>query len=601
MKMTFIKSTALLLLVFLSFGSIAQKTLTFSPTDKYITYTVRKAIENISETSIKLVFKKGIYRFSPEYAIGKYSYITNHGNGYKRIAFLLERFKEIEIDGQGSEFIFHGQIAPFQIRNAEKIDIKNLTIDWDIPFCFQGEVVAVNAQEGWRELKPFTKGYSWEVKKGRLTFPNIGGFHFTELGSALAFDAKNKRVAHGEWDMSSRPEKVVKLANGNLKIYEKLKHYPAIGTVQNHKGPHEENRYAPAFQVLNSKNIIFNNITIHHALGMGFLCERSEDIQIKNSGVYVRKDSDRLVSSIADATHFANCKGEILIENSEFKHMLDDGTNVHGTYVMVDKIINANTVRIALQHFEQMGFEFAGTGDKIWFIKNPSPSRIAENTVTKVEVLNEQYTDLTFKNPLDKDLKEGDILENKTWNPEFTMRGCTIKDHRARNIIVKTPKKIVIENNNLSSMMSSILLRGETFHWFESGAVNDVLIQNNIFNYCAYSGAPHSVLRITPRLGKTFNKTETYDSNIRFINNTINTFDNNIVWADRVKGLIIQGNTITKTNTAIALHPKSPVFELINCTEVNINNNQYKGGSKNVVKADAATKKTLKVTANKGF
>ena len=30
-------------------------------------------------------------------------------------------------------------------------------------------------------------------------------------------------------------------------------------------------------------------------------------------------------------------------------------------------------------------------------------------------------------------------------------------------------------------MMSAILLRGETRFWFESGAVEDVLIQNNIF------------------------------------------------------------------------------------------------------------------------
>ncbi len=582
-------------------SSIAQKTIHFSPLDKDITPIIRKAIEETKDKKIKLVFEKGTYHFTPNYATGKYSYITNHGNGYKKIAFLLERFQEVEIDGKGSEFIFHGQMAPFQIKNAEKINIQNLTIDWDIPFCFQGEVIATNSKEGWRELKPYTKGYSWNVKKGRLTFPNIGGFHFSQLGSVLNFDKKSKRVAHGAWDNSSQPEKVIQLPNGNLKIYEKLKHYPAIGTIQNHKGPHGENRYAPAFQILNSKNINFENITIHHALGMGFLCERSEDIQIKNCKVIVREGSDRVVSSIADATHFANCKGNILIENSEFRHMLDDGTNVHGTYVAVDQIIDTNTVRVALQHFEQMGFEFAGVNDEIWFIKNPNPSRIAENTVTKVVTVNDKYIDLTFKSSIIKGLKKGDILENKTWNPEFTMRGCTIKDHRARNIIIKTPKKIVIENNDLSSMMSSILLRGETFHWFESGAVKDVLIQNNTFNHCAYSGSPHSILRVTPRLGKTFNQTESYDSNIRFINNIINTFDNSIIWADRVKGLVIKGNTITKTNTAKAIHPKSPVFELINCSDVAIKDNTYNGNSKNIIKADTISNKTLKVKANKGF
>ena len=50
---------------------------------------------------------------------------------------------------------------------------------------------------------------------------------------------------------------------------------------------------------------------------------------------------------------------------------------------------------------------------------------------------------------------------------------------------LKTPGKIVIEDNDFSSHMSSIFFRGEMFHWYESGAVEDVLIRNNRFDYCA--------------------------------------------------------------------------------------------------------------------
>ena len=582
-------------------GASSQELITFEPQAGDMTSAVRKAIEGLSEKQVKLVFAKGRYAFFPDYALEHYSTVTNHGNGLKKVIFRFMDFDSVEIEGNGAEFIFHGQIAPFQFENCGAIKVNNLTLDWDIPFAFQGEVIAVNEKEEWRDIKPFRDGFSWELKGGRILFPNIDGFSFDHMGSTLPFDSEQKRVSHGSWDITSNPRYVEELANGNLRFHEPLKYYPPIGSILHSKGEHAKNRYAPAFQVKESQNINFEDVIIHHALGMGFLFERSENIIISKCVIYVRKGSDRVVSTIADATHFANCKGNILIENCEFRHMLDDGTNVHGTYVAIDEVIDKHTIRVGLMHFEQPGFKFADKGDEVWFIQNPDPSRGATNEVFEVKYINEKFSELTFKNAIPKDLKKGDIVENKTWNPIFTMRGCTIKDHRARNVIIKTPKKIVIENNDFSSMMSSILLRGETFFWYESGAVNDVVIRNNTFKYVAYSGSPHAVLTITPRLAITFDKTILYDSNILFEYNTIENFDSAIIWADRVNGLTIRKNTIKRTNDAKALYPERPQFELVNSKNVIIEKNSYEGSPVKFIEADETSRATLKLRKNKGF
>lgn len=597
-----ISRSMLSFLFLISVGMQATEIINIKHSDKDMTSTVRKAIEGATGKDIKLVFEKGTYLFLADYAMDKYCFITNHGNGFKKIIFSFEGFNSVEIDGNDSEFIFNGQVAPFQFDNCKKVDVKNFTIDWDIPFSFQGEVLEVNEKEGWRDIKPFTDGFSWELKNGVIRFPNSNHFHFSELGSTLSFDKETKAVAHGAWDMSSRPRWVEARPNGVLRIHEPLKKYPIVGSITHSKGPHEQNRYAPAFQVTNSSNAVFNKVVVHHALGMGFLFERTSDISILKSGVYLREGTDRVVSSIADATHFANCKGEILIENCRFENMLDDGTNVHGTYVKVDEVIDEHTIRVGLGHFEQMGFEFAGVNDEVWFIHNPSPKRGSVNVVSKVTYVNDKFTELTFKNKIPEQLVEGDILENKTWNPVFTMRANVIKNHRARNIIIKTPKKIVIEDNELSSMMSSILFRGETFFWYESGAVEDVLIRNNNFNYVAYSGAEHAVMYVTPRLAKTFDVTETYDKNIRFENNTIRTFDSRIIIADRVDGLKITGNKIIQDKSqGKALYPDAPIFDLINCNNVEISNNTYEGVTKNAILADEKSSRNLKIKGNKGF
>ena len=218
-----------------------------------------------------------------------------------------------------------------------------------------------------------------------------------------------------------------------------------------------------------------------------------------------------------------------------------------------------------------------------------------------MKVINDEFIEIGFDAPLPKDLKSGDILENKTWNPSFTMRGCTIKNHRARNVVLKTPLKTIIEDNFFSSMMSSIFFRGESFFWYESGAVNDVLIQNNTFEYCAYSGMEHAVLNITPRLGDTFDPSFTYDRNISFVNNTIRTFGNRIVSADRVDGLTIKNNNIVQTNDFPELYPNAPLVELNHCHNIFVEGNNYKGNCKTGIKADEQSSKTLSVKRNVGF
>ena len=569
------------------------------------TLALREIFENISDKEVKLVFEKGVYEFRPDYAFEKYCYITNHNNGLKSIIFPFENFTSVEIEGNGAEFVFHGQVMPFLFSNCKKVSVTNLTIDWAIPFTFQGEFIQANAEEGWYDLKPFNEGFSWKIENGQLKFPNINGFNFSKSGSTLEFEQNPKKVAHGVHDYYTKPIKVEKLENGNLRFYEKLRHYPEKGNVLHMKGPMNENRYAPAFQVISSSNISFDKVNIHHALGMGFLFERSSDISIINSGIFVKKDSKRVVSIIADATHFCNCKGDILVQNCLFENMLDDGTNVHGTYVEIEEVIDSKTIRFKLKHFQQTGFEFAGEGDKLCFVNYTDFERKFENEVISVKKINSRYSEIKFKNELSQNIKKGDLIENLTWNPTFTMRNCTIQNHRARGIVLKTPKKILIEKNYFSSMMAAILFRAEGFFWFESGAVNDVVIRENEFKNCVYSGSQQAVLYVTPRFSRKLTFTKIIDKNIRFENNKINTFGNRIVWAYRVENLTIKNNEIVQNNSLPQLFPNAPVFDLKNCKNVNLIKNTYSSAQsknkENIINADETTLKTLTRKGNKGF
>ena len=121
-------------------------------------------LENIpADNPVKLVFPEGTYHFWPEFAAGKYHCITNHDNGYRHFAFPLTGRRNIEIDGGGSEFIFHGRIIPFLIEDSHGVTLRNFTVDWEIPFTLEGKVTAADPERQRIEIEiPDEFGHAFE-------------------------------------------------------------------------------------------------------------------------------------------------------------------------------------------------------------------------------------------------------------------------------------------------------------------------------------------------------------------------------------------------------------------------------------------------------
>ncbi len=324
---------SLSLLAFCQFTLMASEDVAvihLSPSDGDVTTEIRNKLESVTSPNVKIIFEKGSYYLAPDFAFERYCAITNHGNGSKKIAFHFDGLESLAIEGNGAELIFHGQMFPFLFEGCSNVTVSDLVIDWDIPFTHVAEVVAVNEKEGWREVRPLTDGFSWEFKGGEIRYPNVDGFNYKYLGSTLPFDKETKRVVVGAVDTHSNPTKIEKHKDGIFRIYEKARYYPPVGSLLSSKGNREDDRYAPAFDFKECHNVNLNGVTVHHALGMAYLFERTEDITLRDCNVKLREGSPRVISSTADASHFANCRGQILLDGCTLENMLDDGNNVHG-------------------------------------------------------------------------------------------------------------------------------------------------------------------------------------------------------------------------------------------------------------------------------
>src|ERR1035437_3542363 len=115
----------------------------------------------------KLVFPPDRYDFWPDRVTEQYCFISNNDEGLKRIAFPLDGMENLEIDGQGAQFVFHGWITPFVLDHARNITLKNFSIDWGRTFHSEGKVIE-NHDNG--VTVEFSDAFPYEVRNGIFVF-----------------------------------------------------------------------------------------------------------------------------------------------------------------------------------------------------------------------------------------------------------------------------------------------------------------------------------------------------------------------------------------------------------------------------------------------
>ena len=561
---------------------------------KDATPIVVNALKVCKEKNIsKLSFPKGVYHFYPTFAPDRYCAITNNDNGLKRTPFPIIDFHDFEIDANGSEFIFHGKIVPFIIEESTNISVKNLSIDWEEPFDIEGKVVA-NNQEGKTFDIEVTTPYKVKYERLYLSLERESSPYDTKFGDRFAIGEKNdievgqniiwnpKTMAPyyntSQYAIAEHGIIATELNKGLIRLEVKAEKMPPIGSVFVSKGAHLSNRLCPAFRVFKSKDILFNNINVHHAGAMGLIVERSENITLDSFNVVLKEGSGRMVTTTADATHFCNVKGKVIIRNCTFENMLDDATNIHGTYVRVNKILDDFTLAVETYHPHQNGYLFAETGDLVKIVnQNTLESKTSNIVLKKVEQINEKITILTFSESIKGKVNEFDGVQNTSWESSALLENNIVRNNRARSFLISTSKEVILRNNYFSSQMSALRITGDLDLWNESGPCENLLIENNTFVDCLYGGKKdHYVIMIDPQYSNEDYMVSKYSKNITIRNNTFKTFDPKIMLAISVDGLIFINNKIFQTNTYPAFSKENEILKIENSINVSIKNNYFK-------------------------
>ncbi len=517
-----------------------------------------------SEGIHTLVFPKGRYDFFPARATERYLAVSNNDPGMKRIAFPLVGVSDLVIDGQGADLVFHGIIVPFVLDGAHHITLRNLSIDWQRPFHSEGVVVAADA--GGVELT-FSDEFPYQIAGGRFV-PQGDNQQGIEIDNALEFDTTLRETAFQVSDNYGFADKVVAsaVAPGRVRFSGKFSTpQPHVGNLMALMPNH---RLAPAIVILESHDVRLQDVTIFHAGAMGVIAQRSSELALERLVVAPRPGGKRLISATADATHFSGCGGAITMTGCRFENQIDDATNVHGIYTRVTARPDARSVEVKLMHPQQYGVRVADVGDLMQFIHADTLAGYHRAAVTAVRVINQEYTVLTFAEPLPAELRLTDGVLDLRWSADFTARGNRSRGNRARGFLISTAGRVLIEDNDFHVPGSAIIIAGDANYWFESGPVADVTIRGNRFTACGYGTWGRATIAIEPEIRAEHRGLPRYHHGIRIVGNAFEVVDNRVLFAHSVAGLQCTGNTFTPSATYPPTHAEAKRFTVTDCDDV---------------------------------
>ena len=529
-----------------------------------------------------LRFPEGRYEFHEKGAAVREYYISNHDQtNPKKVGIALEDMKNLTLDGQGSEFVFHGRMLPVSLLRSENCLLKNFSIDFENPHIAQVKIVENDPQDGIVfEPAPWV---DYRIAKDSI-FEAYGEGWTMRHSWGIAFDGDTKHLVYNTSDIGCPTKGASEVAPRRIHApgWKDARLVP--GTVVAMRG---WGRPTPGIFLSHDVNTTIENVKVHYAEGMGLLAQLCENITLEKFGVCLKGDADpRYFTTQADATHFSGCKGKIVSCNGLYEGMMDDAINVHGTYLKVVKRVDDCTLVGRYMHGQSWGFEWGCPGDEVQFIRSNTMELVGkQNKITSIRPYDKEQTEgareflITFQEPVDQVINEqsGFGIENLTWTPEVLFSGNVIRNNRARGSLFSTPRKTIVENNLFDHTSgAAILLCGDCNGWFETGACRHVIIRKNRFvnaltNLFQFTNA---VISIYPEIPDLKGQQQYFhggpEGGIVIEDNEFETFDAPILYAKSVDGLVFRNNTIKLNTEYKPFHPNRNRFWLERVTNVTI-------------------------------
>ena len=449
--------------------------------------------EAIKSNDKEICFSPGVYEFYPEGCSQRYCWFSNNDEGIKTIALDLQELEDINVVGNNTELFFHGRISPIVADKCKNLKISNLTIDFEDSFVSDADIVEVDGDIAYVKI-----GGKHSIKDGKIVFT---GDFYDNLSGKLRVYSYDKEKQELIWN-----QETVSVFNKNVIVKDDL--IGIKGLVGKVKSDNlvikHENRLCPCVVFNTCKNVVVNNVILHHAAGMGLLAQVCENVYLEAVKVLPR---NRRCAVSDDAVHVVECRGKIKLNKCELRGTLDDSLNVHGIYFKL-KLREPGWKYYYLKagHFQQEGILAAFPGDTLELLKSDTLKPYGTIKLKDAWKINKSQTYVEFDEELlPKEWSFGDdarVLEAASAELEIT--NCIFAPLGGRGALASGLRNVVIKDNYFHSSGSGVFVSGDGRYWYETGPVEYMEISGNTFDNCCFSrsDASREPISIFPEIHK---------------------------------------------------------------------------------------------------
>lgn len=448
----------------------------------------------------------------------------------RNIAIKMGNLSNLTIDGLGNTILYNNRCVQIALLKSKNVTIKNLTFDYINPTV--AEFTVVNKGFGYIDVE-INQDTLYAIKGGKLYFladdksrcvvqecDNAKGI--TRRVNELSYRGHNS--FNGKW--------CKKLPDGKIRIYTLFPSFKVGNTYQ----CAWVRRDGTGLFMDECKNITLDNCRFKFMHGMGVLCQRTENITIKNTDFLPNKEHGRTTVAFADVMHFVNCKGVINVNNVKADGTRDDVINNHGIHLKITKV-EGDKICVKYCHSQTYGFNCFYEGDEIEVVDSNTllpitTAKIKSSTMLSQRIIQLELCEIAEKNSI----SVGAVVENATWTASLIVDNLETFNDPTRGILVTTRKPVVIKNCTFNKCyMPCIHISDDARSWYESGYCRDVLIENNVFNNCL----DYAISIESENIGD-----KAVHKNIKIINNKIISENGKILTVKCAEGVIFDKNII---------------------------------------------------------
>ncbi len=364
---------------------------------------VDKAKELAAEgKNVTIAFPKGRYDIYPDKAERRTLYVsntvgTNSSYKDKKIGILLEDTKNITVDGQGSDFVFHGKMTTFAAINSQNVTFKNFSVDFQVPTVIDLTVEKVDA--GAKTATVYVpEEYNYRLSGSNIEWysdssPYTGATYWTAsnaLPYVQLYDTKTGLTVRGDVWTNPIFQNVTGITDaGNHRLvfsYSSMSDKLANATGISYQ-MRQTTRDHPGVFLWKDKDVTLKGIDFRFLHGFGVVGQSTDTITMDGLNFGAGEGTGRSTAGYADFVQMSGCKGVITVVNSSFSNPHDDPINVHGTFLQVVEKISDTKIKVRYMHNETAGFPSFFVGDQVEFMTKGDMLPVSDSvrTVTAVD------------------------------------------------------------------------------------------------------------------------------------------------------------------------------------------------------------------------